>query len=385
MRCERLFLWITMHLHAKRNAEIETIRAIAILLVMFRHVHYALPIGIADYPTWLQGTWSGVDLFFVISGYVITGSLLKQDALRQQGVLTARGLLASFYIRRLFRLLPASLLTVALYAACTAWFNASGVFGKLADVGQEAIYILLYVYNFAVPHIGSSLLGWHWSLSLEEQFYLVYPMLFLLLKADRRRLLFFAWIVLLVNLLIRPIYAVYVPAEKYWPLFTTPTFLRMDLLFAGCALALLPVPDWIRRFGSMNRIGMWASLFLVATVAGWMGFRPLLVYPLILIGSVYLVGLAAAQQGFVPTNALLRWIGGRSYALYLMNIPCLYFADEVYFRITGAGIEQASGLPALATALGAHILMVVVAEILYRWVETPMIEYGRSLRLRPTN
>ena len=134
------FLWYRMHTPVKRNAEIETIRAIAILLVIFRHVHYALPIGIADYPAWLQGTWSGVDLFFVISGFVITGSLLQQDKLRQAGELTSGRMLGQFYWRRVFRLLPASLLTVAFYAACTAWLNTSGVFGTLEDVGQELIY-----------------------------------------------------------------------------------------------------------------------------------------------------------------------------------------------------------------------------------------------------
>ena len=373
-----------MHTHAKRNAEIETIRAIAILLVIFRHVHYALPIGITDYPSWLQGTWSGVDLFFVISGYVITGSLLKQDEQRQQGSISSRGMLASFYVRRIFRLLPASLLTVALYAACTAWFNASGIFGKLEDMSQEVIYILLYVYNLAVPHINSSLLGWHWSLSLEEQFYLVYPLLFLLLGTRLRRLFFFAAIVLLVNLLIRPVYAAYVPAEKYWPLFTTPTYLRMDLLYAGCALALLPLGNWIRQLGGMNRVLSWLALALVTTIAGWMGFQPLIVYPLILIGSVYLVGLAAAEQGYVPTNKVLRWIGARSYALYLINIPCLYVADEMYFRWAGTSIDEAGWLAAITTTVFAHLLMIVLAELLYRFVETPCIDIGRSLRLRPT-
>ena len=367
-----------MHTPVKRNAEIETIRAIAILLVIFRHVHYALPIGIADYPAWLQGTWSGVDLFFVISGFVITGSLLQQDKLRQAGELTSGRMLGQFYWRRVFRLLPASLLTVTFYAACTAWLNTSGVFGTLEDVGQELIYILLYVYNLAVPHMNSSLLGWHWSLSLEEQFYLVYPLLFLLLGTRYRRLFVFGTIVLLVNLCIRPLYAAYVPAEKYWPLFTTPTYLRMDLLFAGCVLALLPLRDWVIRFGSVLRWGMWLSLILVATIAGWMGFQPLLVYPFILIGSVYLVGLAGAEQGYLPTHAVLRWIGARSYALYLLNIPCLYVADEIYFRVVGSPIDTATWWPAITTALFAHVLMVVLAELLYRFVEKPMIQFARK-------
>lgn len=367
--------------HTQKNQEIQTLRAIAILLVMIRHLHYALPIFVSDYPKVLQGTWAGVDLFFVISGYVITRSLMKSIDERRAGGITFGQALRSFYIRRVFRLLPVGYLVLAMYLLGCWLMSAPAAFPPLHEVVMEVPYIILYVYNIAVPYINQSYLGWHWSLSVEEQFYMFYPLLLFAIAGVKNKAAWFLSVVVVISVIVRPVYAAIIQKESLWPYYTTPTFLRCDLLLAGCAIAFLPARI---NFGSswVQRLLVWVSVFMVGTVGGWINTPWLYAYPVILVFSFLLVKIAAQQQGAIPVNRFFEWCGARSYVLYLLNIPVLHFADAVYFRISGHSIKEAPISTGLICLLSALVFTFFLADVLHRWVEKPCIRIGKRFSER---
>jgi len=366
-----------MELSAK-NKEIESLRAFAILLVIIRHLHYSLPISVSDYPTILQGTWAGVDLFFVISGYVITRSLMNSVNGWQQQRISYWQAIKQFYIRRIFRLLPAGYLVMVLFLLGCIFLPGPGSFPGFKEAIHEVPYILLYVYNLAIPYIHQSDFGWYWSLSVEEQFYLFYPLLLFALARFRHTVVLFIGIVLFINIVVRPVYATLIHEVHLWPYYTTPTFLRIDLLLSGCAIALmhrkitLPGKWW-------HIIIVVISVVMVGSVGGWIPSPHIYAYPIILVFSVVLVQLAAQQQGVIPVNNWLQWTGARSYILYLINIPVIYLVNGVYSRFMGSTVKAAS-LPAGLVCLGISlVMMVVLANVLHRWVEQPCIRWGKQL------
>lgn len=350
-----------------KNREIESLRAFAILLVMLRHMHYALPISLKDYPGILQGTWAGVDLFFVISGYVITLSL-------QRSKQPTGSALKNFYIRRLLRLLPVSIVVLAAIGLCTLFFNNAGQFPNTSAFISELPYILLYVYNIFLPKIGSEL-GWFWSLSIEEQFYIFYPIIFLFIVRGRRLAVFLATLVIVINLVFRPLWAQMHSGSALWPDYITPTFLRIDLLAMGCLIAM--VQD---RFVLKNKWA-WILSFFVLSVAGApvIGLSPVLIFPLILIAAGICVGTAAAGRNAIPVSKFLDWTGSRSYVLYLINIPVLWFGNELFFRLTKTQIKTASLGEAVIHSVMVYSITIILAELLHLYVERPCIRLARKL------
>jgi peptidoglycan/LPS O-acetylase OafA/YrhL len=172
----------------KRNLEIEALRAVAILIVLVGHTPtllYWKPPEFA-YTEW----FGGVDLFFVISGFVIASAFYDDlhVAARENDERYWR-LVGAFWIRRAFRIIPASWLWLAISLVLSLSFNQLGIFGTpLGNVG-DFISVALNVANFhftqcAVNHT-TTWCGWngvYWSISLEEQFYLVFPLLMFLPK-----------------------------------------------------------------------------------------------------------------------------------------------------------------------------------------------------------
>lgn len=367
-----------------KNLEIESLRAFAILLVMFRHLHYSLPISVTDYPLILQGTWSGVDLFFVISGFVITKSLLANYSRWKEGSLSFGRLLGAFYVRRLFRLLPVAYVVLAVFIFLSYYFNSSHAFPDTAVLLKETPYVLLYVYNIAIPIISSSELGWLWSLSVEEQFYLFYPLLLLVIPKTKAKIFLFASIIIAVTFLVRPIWANYKDAKGLWPLFTTPTFLRCDLLMAGCLLAFIKLPV-LKISPLLSKIFFFVCLLMIATTGGWLKNEPLFLYPVILIFAAGLVALAAYQKNIIPVNKFFTWVGARSYSLYLIDIPVLYFTNECFYHITGEKIKSASFLLGSISLLASTLLCFLIAELLHRFVEKPCINFGKKYAQRIEN
>ncbi len=376
-----------------RYIEIDYLRAIALLLVLFRHVHYALPIFITDYPLILQGTWSGADLFFVISGFVITLSLYPIWLLYKQGEISFGKYLGSFFCKRVLRLLPLAIITLILNVTLAHIFNRSGQFGQVSDLHNEIIPILFYYYNYYVWYGGSTNMGWYWSLSIEEQFYFIYPLLLALLSHRSIQLAVFIITILAITFLIRPFTT---PSfdhvrDSLWPSYTTPSHLRIDSILAGCAAAMVHIHhkaiihQWLKKHLSFVRF------LLIFCFLGIMFFGIVLPryeltgYPSIMICSTVLVIIAAAGlPGFskIPGRRILLWIGTKSYAIYLFHMVAIHIVNEIWFRCYGIEEKQLTITQGIVGLISALSLTAVFAEISFRWVESKGIRVGHRLAER---
>ena len=206
--------------------ELDGLRAIAVMAVLLFHLD----------ATWLPGGFAGVDVFFVLSGYLVTSILLRDhDAGRLQ--------LRTFYQRRIARIFPA-FLTMALVTLLAARFCYSS--WDYASAGAAFSAALLSIANFHLLGQGNYFqlstdaqpLLHTWSLSVEEQFYLIFPFLFaLLLKTPPRGRLLLTWVVVLLSFATglfltatKPIHAFYLLPSRAWE------------MLAGSLLALHAAP-----------------------------------------------------------------------------------------------------------------------------------------------
>lgn len=324
---------------------VDGLRAAAVMAVLLMHCA----------PWVFSGGFVGVDLFFVISGYVITRSLLKEQA-RSGGIS-----IPSFYRRRALRILPPLMVVVMAVLLLGALLgDAWSPSQSRREEWIEALLALTSTMNWirATGYDGLGYLGHAWSLSLEEQFYLLWPLLLLLLlRTGNQRLirailgaaivLCFAWRTYLAA-------AGAAPERLYLGLDT-----RADSLLLGCLLAVTGtagLPRWFLRAWPIPA-GIMAYLALFAAWdqpwLGWGGFT------LLALVSTWLV--AAAVEAGPALNAVLtlkpvQWIGARSYSLYLWQVPML-------------GIVGCFGLAPLHNAAATFASSLVAAAFSYRFVE----------------
>lgn len=379
-----------------KNTDIEILRAVAILFTLFSHLLWGLLPKLGHLGLILQSTfqfWTGVDLFFAISGFIITASLLKllagQDPASPSAVSSRwREFLAfavPFWIRRVFRLLPSAWLWIAVTLLLAAGFNAHQSFGPLRDNLSEAAAALLNVANFHFyewfthGNFNYGSFGIFWSLSLEEQFYVVFP--FLIFFTPRR---------MLVPLLLAAFFA---QALSFRPNGFAPGntsilwFVRTDALLLGVLLALwqdhrgyrslepLLIRLRRRRF-SLPLAGLIVLLLAVLpSSAAVTAFST----GLTAICSGLLVWIASYDRHLIlppsRVKSALVWLGTRSYSIYLVHTICHAFVQE--FK-KSAGIAEGGMLSETLTLLSV-VLVLTLSELNYRLVEKRFRRLGRRL------
>jgi len=337
--------------------DIEGLRGIAILLVLLFHA--GLP--------WTPGGFVGVDVFFVISGFLITGKLWRES--QQPGGLN----ITRFYAWRIRRLLPAALVAVALILLVGLLIAAPLDRSELAADGAASALSIANmrfigsVDYFAATSSPSPFLHF-WSLSVEEQFYLVWPALIVLLTwrgGESRRLIAALLIGVVASFALSMWLTDASPARAFYLL---PT--RVWQLGVGGLLALIGVMGTSRRAGALA----WAGLAAVA-VAG-VALTAEMPYPglaalLPTAGAVALLYGGAAPSG--PARLLaaapLRFLGKISYSLYLWHWPLLVLPIMFLERaLTGVEI-----VASVAVAIG-------VSRLSWRFVEQPFRYGDRSRR-----
>jgi len=357
----------------RRIADIEVLRAVAILCVLVQHSVWNL---VFDVP-WLfrflghVPLWCGVDLFFVVSGFVITRGLLP--ALRNTGhSLTA---LKSFWVRRVFRLWPAAWCWLALMVVGSLLFRnppfmgtpALNLRGALAGVFAFA-NIRFGLHGFGVPY-GPSFP--YWSLSLEEQFYLVAPPIIML--AGR-------WLSVLVVVFL----LVQLPLAHNRLYF----FMRNDGLLWGVLLAASPA--LLRAAPAAARLVARVPLGGAAVLLACLGAMTQLSPPFEQSPPYWLGGLAAAAAAPVWLAGANRdvfhagllqrpllWLGSRSYALYLCHMP-VYQCAAALSRQIGYDPVLHNHIELRSAAIGVALLA-AAAEATYRIVEAPLRKVGSRL------
>ena len=342
---------------AEFRPDIEGLRGIAILLVLLFHA--GLP--------WTPGGFVGVDVFFVISGFLITGKLWRES--QQPGGLN----ITRFYAWRIRRLLPAALVAVALISLVGLLLAAPLDRSELAADGAASALSIANmrfigsVDYFAATTSPSPFLHF-WSLSVEEQFYLVWPALIVLLTwrgGSSRRLIAALLIGVVASFALSIWLTDTAPARAFYLL---PT--RVWQLGVGGLLALIGVAGTSRRAGALA----WAGLAAVA-VAG-VALTAEMPYPglaalLPTAGAVALLYGGAAPSGPVRLLAAapLRFLGKISYSLYLWHWPLLVL-PLMFLERALTGVEVVASV---AAAIG-------VSWLSWRFVEQPFRYGDRSRR-----
>ncbi|APC16785.1 acyltransferase [Pseudomonas frederiksbergensis] len=362
----------------KRIMDIELLRGIAVLGVLFHHLQGSLftdVVPLLHTITEYGQPWWGVDLFFAISGFVIARSLipaLQGCSTRQEYWQQTR----NFWLRRAFRLLPSGWLWLALMLLACVFFNRSGAFGTLYANLQATLAGIAEYANFRFAdsfyhyEYGTSFV--YWSLSLEEQFYLLFPLLILVC----RKHLVWALLALVVVQLLT---------------LRTPILMvvRTDALALGVLLAMWSArPGYVRWEPTFLR-RPWAgvSVLLVVAVALSVLATDRFTFTHYRIGAIavlsaVLVWVASYNRDYLMPGGLLKnlmtWIGSRSYGIYLIHIPAYSLVREFIFRLQAVDLPNPAGHPIL-TLLIAGGLIVLLSELNYRCIEMPMRNRGAAL------
>lgn len=356
---------------------LDGVRGLAVLMVVLGHTQISfLPPAQAQAILDVIGPgFYGVDIFFVLSGFLITSLLLNERSARE------RVWLGGFYARRALRLLPALYLMLAVFWAYTAVTGA-----PLAPVQRMSIASIFYGNNwFQVFHplsVAPSL-GHIWSLSVEEQFYLVWPALLLLLIRPRRgRLLIPAICVLIAIVMARRALLWSAHGVAIWMQLFERTDTRVDSLLIGALAAVL----WTRGMIPRRGIGVcaYASIAVMAVIVGRYSLlnRFLYVGGFALFAAATALVIVATVEGAWVLNRFfesrpLRLLGRVSYGLYLWHQP-VYFAVVRY--TTGwaplARFALALGITASCVAASWNFVERPVQRLRHRFVE-------RSPNLRP--
>lgn len=344
-----------------KRFDIQLLRGVAVLaVVIFHALRGSFPKG-----------FLGVDVFFVISGFLITGMILRQ----LEG---DRFTFKSFYLRRARRLLPASLSTFAVTAALALWLLTPG---DLADFGKQLLGALTFTANFALmaqsgyfegAAAGKPLLH-VWSLSLEEQFYFVAPLLLWLTPRRWRvavliagALLSFAFCMLLVSDIAIP--GISPKAGDKIAFFMLPPR-AWELLIGGVAAAAMLRWPHVRIPALAKYLALAAILFVCVS-----GVSPIHPGPDALIAGIATAIILIGQDDWLhanPATRVVARIGDWSYSVYLVHWPLFAFAYILYLKHPPTGVAVA--------LVGAALLL---GWMQYRFVEQRFRE-GLIARPKP--
>lgn len=331
---------------------LDGLRCLAVVAVMLYH---------ADLQVAAEG-FAGVDVFFVLSGFLITALLLVERD--EDGTIS----LKAFYARRALRLYPA-LVGVVVFVLLVALATQE----HIRAVGEGALATLFYVANIWIDTGHDTIFLQHtWTLALEEQFYLLWPPLFLILTVGTR------WRVWLTAILVASV----VIALAASPMTGSSaairaTYFRASGLVLGCGLAWVVlrrgarVPAWLGVIASVGLMTLLLSPkpFLGRLLTSGLSPAALVTVPVILS----ITGVPSVSARFFSGTAL-RWIGRRSYGLYLWHFPILSLALH----------HTPAAIPHAARAVAGLAASFAAAALSFRWIETPFLRRKRRFeRLRP--
>ena len=357
--------------------EIQALRAVAVTLVLVYHL----------WPTPLPGGFVGVDVFFVISGFLITSHLLREV------VRTGTVSITHFWARRIRRLLPAAYaVLLASFAATVWWVPRSAWEQAYQEIGASAVYAVNWLLAInSVDYLAAdrtpSIAQHYWSLAVEEQFYIVWPLLIVLAialarrywprssdaEADRSKsLIAFAVGLGLIGLGSLAFSIVATAWSQPIAYFITPT--RAWEFAAGGLLAFAPIglPSWvppgvgvaarsIASWTGLAAIGLAALTFSATTpFPGYIALLPV-------AGAVLVIWAGNVQHRWAPTALAgfgpIQLVGDLSYAIYLWHWPLIV----LYPYVRGHAPEVKGGLLICALSVALAWLTKVLVEDPFRY------------------
>lgn len=360
---------------------LDGLRALSVLAVIAYHLNMK----------WAGGGLIGVGIFFVISGYLITDQIINQW--ERYGRLN----LIDFWIRRVRRLLPATIVMLLVVALWLFIVEPTRLYGLKGDFLSSLLYVnnwwlifhdVSYFESFGPP----SPIGHLWSLSIEEQFYILWPLALVLgLKTASRRGKLIAWILACAGVSALAMAMIYVPGtDPSRVYYGTDT--RMFALLIGSALAVAwpsqklkdTVTGTSRRmldiFGGLGLLILLVLIYRINEYDDSLYRGGFLVISIISAVVIAVLAHPASRLGWMMGCKALRWIGVRSYSLYIWHYPVIILTSP-------------EGNPDKSSVLRVILQLVVsflLAALSYKYVEEPIrrgsyrgIWNNRSTNRRP--
>jgi peptidoglycan/LPS O-acetylase OafA/YrhL len=333
----------------KRIDQLDGIRAVAIVAVFLNHtLHWKM-------------LWAGVDLFFILSGFLITGILIRGKEA------SLGGYFGHFYERRARRILPP---LVLLLIVTTIFFGPEWL---------HAWYLYPFLMNFYVflPHSLPSSHVVLWSLAVEEQFYLVWPIIVYFL--NEKAIAWTAGVFFLTAPILRwlctPMFA------QHWQIYVLTPF-RMDLMAAGAIFAVVwrKYPEKFKKYGVFGPVLTAVALAVFALLARNPHFTTtantseanVWVYELSLLASAGVVAWALSGRFVgVLTWAPVRYLGRISYSIYLIHITAIFLIERYWPTLTEHSV-----------AAVAAVTVLLYAAASWHLVEKPILFWKPKSRIR---
>lgn len=362
----------------RRNLELDRLRALIILIVVYFHLA-------AIYFPWGISLNQNVgmtflDLTFALSGYVISVMIVKNmDGLRLNKSLL-HNFIKGFYLRRFLRIFPAAAVVILLVMFCSIFFNKFGFFSSVTNTLYAIMRIATLTFNYvACDQPQGFALAPYWTLVIEEQFYILFPLFILLTKNNQQRVYILLCILVLNIFIWRPVTLFYAPVSG---LFYTQT--HLDGFIYGCLIYFMSEQVWFNKFKALPMFNKYIRVGLMLGFCGifiYKYFLPISENAIFaLMGLVYFIMMllvVGERNIFAFSVRLNRWleiIGLRAYSIYLIHSPIIMCANELRYRLD---LTQSSwsGQFAIFTLW----LIAGSAEVLYRYVEKPLWDRGKVM------
>lgn len=363
-----------------RLLEIDYLRAYAVAFVIFLHVVGAYMGMSPKAEKFFAKTKfaTGVDIFFAISGYIISRSL---RGFWGENCWTLREKLERtliFYRKRFVRLWPNAMFWLLVGVTLSIAFRYNGFWPNMTEAIQLLVAGVVYLSNFQQYSMPTAL-GYFWSLSVEWQFYLVLPLILVFIRPT-------AWrIGTLMAIMLASF--VFQPGGPNWWIFRFDGIIFGILAFVVVDLIGVRIPSY-RSLDSPA----WRAFMIVALLAA------IVVVPSAVVpdrlGSMFssataavLVALASLDRGYISTlgaRPVLQWLGSRSYSVYLCHMPCLLLVRSIHARFIGVnGVLHPTNAQAAAELLGTFAAVAVASELSYRFIERPSHERSHAIPSEP--
>ena len=331
--------------------QLDGLRGVAIILVLLHH---------AGIP-YIHGGHIGVDIFFVLSGFLITVLLYREYAEFE------RIDLKRFYIRRLLRLMPA---LAGLLVAFSIYALAAKSGAALVKSGQAILVTAVYLSDFAIAFGYAQMggLSHTWSLAIEEHFYLIYPIALLFLLRKRRPLIHVLAMISVLAFVIA-VYRIVLwgpdaqEVDRVFYSFDT----RADGILVGCLLGLITASGRLPAVNWFLALSAALVLALAAVFVAWNSALYAYGLPAITVSSALVLAYALNTRVRWLTNPALVWIGTVSYGLYLWHNMIF-----IIFR------ERVTDSPWGVLILGS-IVSVVCAALSFYLIEKPFLRLKEQL------
>ena len=365
----------------ERQPGLDLLRALAIIVVVIYHA------GIMGFP--MPGRvhrwgWIGVDLFFVLSGYLIGGQLMSAARSRTHSELACNQPinLKRFFARRALRIMPAYFVILAVYIFLPSWREYPEMYPWWK--------FLLSIQNIALH--GGTAFSHAWSLAVEDQFYLTLPFILLFVNRWPRAAIILPCVIFVAGIFLRTLLAYQHPAEisgvafrDYQAWLYYPTWTRLDPLVFGVALAAIEKfrPQWWKRLMD-HAVWLWLPGLALIVFALWLGEGEYLTitsvicqFPLLAIAFAAL--LVCVQSDRLPLRRVripgAAFIASIAYSAYLVQKLVIHFVGQFC-------LDHDIALTSTSALIGVELCVYAVAALLFLAVERPFLQLRHRIARR---